>query len=193
VGVGDDLLWAAEVALGGLYGGPIGVGGFGMGGVAADAAQVRADLARLAQVQEASEQARRARSRKLEALGSRGSFFGGLVKIGEVTRPVLVVATPGSFVLLDADTEIDPTGELARIDKKDVGGVRMLDANGGDVSDITIDPVRELDTPGQDTYTVVLDRADGSATSVSFVFLSGEPAGFARDRFRTFLAEAPSA
>jgi hypothetical protein len=192
VGVGDDLLWAAEVVLGRWHGG-FGVGGAGIGTGAADAAQVQADLARLARIQEASDQARVARSKKLEALGSVGSFFGGLVRVADVTRPALVVATPAAFVLLDADTESNPTGELGRIEKADVAGVRMLDATGGDVSDVTIDPVRELDDPGDDRYTVVLDRADGSGTSVSFLFLSGEPASFARDRFRQLLADAPTA
>ncbi len=92
-----------------------------------------------------------------------------------------------------ADSEVDPTGELGRIAKKDVADVRMLDAGGGDVSDVTIDPVRELEDPGDDRYTVVLDRADGSGTSVSFLFVSGEPTSFARDGFRQLLADAPTA
>jgi hypothetical protein len=182
----DDLLWAAEVLLGRWY------GTAGRRSTAGDEAQVRADLARLAQLQDASADARLARSRKLESLGSVASFFGGLVKIADVVRPVLVVATPTEFVLLDADTEANPTGELARIPMKDVAAVRMLDANGGDVSDVTIDPVRELDDPADDTYTVVLDRGDGSGTSVSFLFVSGEPASFARDRFRRLLAGEPT-
>jgi hypothetical protein len=184
---GSDLLWAAEVLLGRWY------GRGGSSSTAAGEMQVRADLHRLAQIQDASAEARLARSRKLETLGSVGSFFGGLVKIANVVRPVLVVATPAELVLLDADSEADPTGELGRIAKKDVAGVRMLDAGGADVSDVTIDPVRELDDAGDDRYTVVLDRADGSGTSVSFLFVSGEPASFARDRFRQLLADAPTA
>jgi hypothetical protein len=178
-----DLLWAAEVLLG-RY-----LGSGGTGAQEAQEAQVRADLRRLAQLQEATDDAKMARSRKLESLGSIGSFFGGLVKVAEVLRPVIVVATPTEFVLLDAQTESNPTGELGRVAKADVAGVRILDEFGADVSDVTLDPVRELQTPEEEKYTVVLDRADGSRTSVSFLFLSGEPATFARNRFRQLLAE----
>jgi hypothetical protein len=181
----DDLLWAAEVLLGRYF------GSGGTGGVDAQEAQVRADLRRLAQLQEATDDARMARSRKLESLGSIGSFFGGLVKVAGVLRPVLVVATPTEFVLLDAQAEANPTGELGRIAKIDVAAVRILDENGIDVSGASLDPVRELETPQEERYTVVLDRADGSGSSISFLFLSGEPATFARDRFRQLLAGAP--
>jgi hypothetical protein len=178
-----DLLWAAEVLLGRYF------GSGGTGALEADEAQ--ADLRRLAQRHDATADARIARSRKLEALGCVGSFFGGLVKVAEVLRPVLVVATPTEFVLLDAQTEANPTGELGRIAKADVAGVRILDENGFDVSGASLDPVRELETPQEEKYTVVLDRADGSGTSVSFLFLSGEPATFARNRFRQLLAGEP--
>jgi hypothetical protein len=182
----DDLLWVAEV----LLGRHVGYGGIGDAG--AQEAQVRTDLHRLLRLEDATDEARMARSRKLDSLGSVGSFFGGLVRIGETLRPVLVVATPTEFVLLDAQTEANPTGELARIAKADVSSVRILDENGFDVSHASLDPVRELETPEEEKYTVVLDRADGSGTSVSFLFLSGEPASFARNRFRQLIADAPS-
>jgi hypothetical protein len=181
---GDDLLWAAEVVLGRWFGG-------GSGSGEAEEQKVRADLRRLAQLQQATDDARMARSRKLESLGSTGSFFGGLVKIHGVLRPVIVVATPTEFVLLDAQAEANPTGELGRIAKKDVARVRIVDENGLDAWEASIDPVRELETPQEERYTVVLERADGSGTSVSFLFLSGEPALFARNRFRDLLGASP--
>jgi hypothetical protein len=189
----DDVAWATELLVGKFFGPAGGVGPFGAGtaGFVTDPGMAHQQLQQLARVQEASADARERRSGKLEAMGSRGTFFGGIVKLGDTLRPVMVVGTASDFVLLDAQTEVDPTGELARIAKKDVGRVRMVDANGFDVSGASIDPVRELETPAQEKYTVVLDRADGSGTSVSFLFLSGEPASFARDRFRQMLAESP--
>jgi hypothetical protein len=178
---GDDLLWAAEVVLGRFFGSRSG---------GDEEERARADLRALAQQQDLSAEAQIARSRKLESVGSVASFFGGLVKVAGVMRPVTVVATPTGFVLLDAQAEANPTGELGRIAKADVANVRILDENGLEVADASIDPVRELDTPQQERYTVVLDRADASGSSVSFLFLSGEPALFARDRFRQHLAGA---
>jgi hypothetical protein len=189
----DDWLWQAEQALdpwgpGGLVLGSLGVGAL----MDRDARRVNAQLNRLIAQQDASEEAREARSRALEAIGSQGMFFGGVVKLGDVARAVMVVSTPDAFVLLDADTNANPTGELARIPKGDVASVRLVDANGYEVADASIDPIRELDTPGDDRYSVVLKRADGSGTSVSFLFLSGEPALFAKKRFVELLEQAPA-
>jgi hypothetical protein len=191
----DDWLWEAERVLdrwgpGGPGLGLFAPGGLGMSaGMDASAAQVAGQLNRLVAQEDASEQARDARSRALEAMGSQGMFFGGVVKLGDVSRAVMVVSTPDAFVLLDADTNADPTGELARIPKSDVAHVRLVDANGNEVADAAIDPIRELDTPGDDRYGVVLERADGSGKSVSFLFLSGEPALFAKTRFLELLKQ----
>ncbi len=183
-----DVLWSVERFLDRFVAGrPPWTGGDG------DANDPRGQLAALWRRHDASAEAGRARAAKLESLGSRGAFFGGLVRIADVVRPAMVVATPTEFVLLDADEEANPTGELGRIAKADVKAVRLVDGNGNDVADGSIDPVRELDTPGDDTYGVVLERADGSSASVSFMFLSGEPALFARDRFRDHLARADGA
>ncbi len=187
----DDVAWAAEVLLGNFFGPAGAVGPFGAAtsGFVTDPGMAHQQLQQLARVQDASARAREQRSRKLEAMGSRGMFFGGVARIGEVLRPVMVVGTASDFVLLDAQTEADPTGELARIAKADVAKVRIVDTNGVEVADASIDPIHELETPEEEKYTVVLDRADGSGTSVSFLFLSGEPALFARDRFQRMLED----
>jgi hypothetical protein len=190
----DDWLWKAEQVLDQWGPGGPGIGWLGFGGTVmdAEAEQVAGQLRRLVAQQDASEEAREARSRALEAMGSQGMFFGGVVTLGDAARPVMVVSTPDAFVLLDADTNANPTGELARIPKKDVASVTLVDANGNEVADASIDPIRELDTPGDDRYAVVLRRADGSGTSVSFTFLSGEPAVFAKKRFVELRHEMPA-
>jgi hypothetical protein len=123
-------------------------------------------------------------------MGSEGMFFGGVVNLGGVARAVMVAATPDAFVLLDADTDANPTGELARIPKKDVSSVRLVDANGNEVADASIDPVRELETPGDDRYAVVLNLTGSEERSVPLLFLSGEPALFAKNRVLEFLGSA---
>ena len=51
------------------------------------------------------------------------------------------------------------------------------------VADQLLDPIRELETPEEEQYAVVLKRRDGSGAlpPVSFLFHSGEPALNCRD------------
>jgi hypothetical protein len=164
--------------------------GGGSGSGEAEEQKVRADLRRLAQLQQSTDDARPARSASLESLRSIGSFFGGVAKIDGVLRPVIVVATPTEFVLLDAEVETtrpaSSAGSRRRTSRGSGSWTRTGATPGGEHR-----PRPRARHARQERYTVVLDRADGSGTSVSFLFLSGEPALFARNRFRELLGASP--
>jgi len=61
-----------------------------------------------------------------------------------------------------------------------------VDETGNEVADQLLDPIRELETPEEERYSVVLKRRDGSGAlpPVSFLFPSGEPALECRDHYR---------
>ncbi len=65
----------------------------------------------------------------------------------------------------------------------------IVDENGNEVADELIDPIRELETPEEERYAVVLKRQDanGELPPVSFLFRSGEPALECRARYRHFI------
>jgi hypothetical protein len=97
--------------------------------------------------------------------------------------------TPQDFVLLDNWTHLDPDTELARLPRDSITDVVIVDENGNEVADQLIDPIRELETPQEERYAVVLKRRDasGELPPVSFLFFSGEPALDCRDDYRSFI------
>ena len=129
------------------------------------------------------------RSEKLRAIGSEASFFSGLARIDGEFRSVLVAVTPQDFVLLDNWAHLDPDTELARLPRQSITDVAIVDKNGNEVADALIDPIRELETPEEERYAVVLKRRDasGELPPVSFLFFSGEPALHCRDDYRSFI------
>jgi hypothetical protein len=97
--------------------------------------------------------------------------------------------TPRDFVLLDNWTHLDPDTELARLPRESITDVVIVDENGNEVADQLIDPIRELETPEEERFAVVLKRqnASGQLPPTSFLFRSGEPALECRDRYRRFI------
>lgn len=130
------------------------------------------------------------RSEKLRAIGSEASFFSGLARIDGDFRSVRVAVTAQDFVLLDNWTQLDPETELARFPRQSITDVLIVDENGNEVADQLINPIRELETPEEERYAVLLKRHDASGVPqpVSFLFRSGEPALECRDHYRRFIA-----
>jgi hypothetical protein len=129
------------------------------------------------------------RSEKLQAIGSEASFFSGLARIDGEFRSIRVAVTPHDFVLLDNWTHVDPETELGRLPRQSITDAVIVDENGNELADQLIDPVRELDTPEEERYAVLLKRhdANGELPPVSFLFRSGEPALECRDGYRRFI------
>jgi hypothetical protein len=130
------------------------------------------------------------RSEKLRAIGSEASFFSGLARIDGEFRSVRVAVTAQDFVLLDSWTQLDPETELARFPRQSITEAVIVDEYGNEVADQLINPVRELETPEEERYAVLLKRHDASGVlqPVSFLFRSGEPALECRDHYRRFIA-----
>ncbi len=130
------------------------------------------------------------RSEKLQAIGSEASFFSGLARIDGEFRSIRVAVTPHDFVLLDNWAHVDPDTELGRLPRESITDAVIVDENGNEVADQLIDPVRELDTPEEERYAVLLKRhgENGELPPVSFLFRSGEPALECRDGYRRFIS-----
>jgi hypothetical protein len=99
-------------------------------------------------------------------------------------------------VLLDNWTHLDPETEIATLPRESITQAVIVDANGHEVADQLLDPIRELETPQEERYAVVLKRHDtsGELPPVSFLFRSGlfrsgEPALECRDHFRRFIEQ----
>jgi hypothetical protein len=150
-----------------------------------DARAVMAD----AEDQDLRHEATMRRNEKLRAIGSEASFFSGLARIDGEFRSVRVAVTPQDFVLLDDWAHLDPDTEIARLPRESITDVVIVDENGNEVADQLIDPIRELETPEEKRYAVVLKRQDanGVPQPVSFLFRSGEPALECRDDYRSFI------
>ena len=148
----------------------------------------RAGMASFAEDQDLRHEAAMRRSEKLRAIGSEASFFSGLARIDGEFRSVRVAVTPQDFVLLD-NWNHDPETELARLSRESITQAAIVDENGLEVADALIDPIRELETPQEERFAVVLKRHDpsGELPPVSFLFRSGEPALECRDRYRRFI------
>ena len=151
------------------------------------AAQAMADLAAAEDLR--SEAATR-RSERLQAIGSEATFFSGLARIDGEFRSIRVAVTPHDFVLFDNWTHLDPDTELARLPRDSITDAVIVDETGNEVADQLLDPIRELETPEEERYAVVLKRhgASGELPPVSFLFRSGEPALECRDGYRRFIS-----
>lgn len=149
----------------------------------------RAAMADLAADEGLRHEAAMRRSEKLRAIGSEATFFSGLARIDGEFRSVRVAVTAEDFVLLDNWTHHDPDTELARFSRESMTDVVIVDENGNEVADALIDPIRELETPEEERYAVVLKRQDANGVTqpASFLFRSGEPALECRDRYRRFI------
>ena len=149
---------------------------------------VHAAMANLVADEDLPEAALR-RSEKLQAVGSEATFFSGLARIDGEFRSIRVAVTPHDFVLFDNWTHLDPDTELARLPRDSITAAVIVDETGNEVADQLLDPIRELETPEEELYAVVLKRRDGSAAlpPVSFLFRSGEPALECRDHYRGFI------
>jgi hypothetical protein len=150
------------------------------------AAQAMADLA--ADEDLRSEAATR-RSESLQAIGSEATFFSGLTRIDSEFRSIRVAVTPHDFVLFDNWTHLNPVTELARLPRDSIIDAVIVDETGNEVADQLLDPIRELETPEEERYEVVLKRRDesGALPPVSFLFHSGEPALACRDQYRGYI------
>ncbi len=155
----------------------------------ADLSRARAAMAELVADQDLRHEGAMRRSEKLRAIGSEATFFSGLARIDDEFRSILVAVTLRDFVLLDNWTHLDPVTELARVPRESVMDAVIVDENGNEVADELIDPIRELETPEEERYAVVLNRRDasGALAPISFLFRSGEPAVGCRDRYRRFI------
>jgi hypothetical protein len=129
------------------------------------------------------------RSEKLQAIGSEATFFSGLARIDGEFRSIRVAVTPHDFVLFDNWTHLNPDTELARLPRNSITDAVIVDETGNEVADQLLDPIRELETPEEERYAVVLKRRDasGALPPVSFLFRSGEPALDCQDHYRGFI------
>ena len=65
-------------------------------------------------------------------------------------------------MLLDNWTQLNPETELASLPRESIMQAVIVDANGHEVADQLLDPIRELGTPQEERYAVVLKRHDTS-------------------------------
>ena len=134
-----------------------------------------------------SDELRMRRAEKLQRLAAREVFPAGAALMAgpedkPFPRPVVVAVTEDDLVLLDARVEVVPEDEIARIPRRQITGVRLLDQRGEPVQPLS--EVEELDAPVQ-TYLVYVDRVvDGQASGHVFVFLSYSVAAEAERDFR---------
>jgi hypothetical protein len=156
----------------------------------AEPSAARAAMADLAADEDLRYEAATRRSVKFQAIGSEATFFSGLARIDGEFRSILVAVTPRDFVLFDDWTHLDPDTELTRLPRDSITDAVIVDETGNEVADQLPDPIRELETPEEERYTVVLKRhdANGELPPVSFLFRSGEPALECRDGYRRFIS-----
>jgi hypothetical protein len=140
------------------------------------------------------EDAQAARNRKLTSIGSGEVFLAGSVILQEpgsthrIKKDVIVAVTTDDLVVLNADVQRDPDGEIGRIHKAEVTRVRMLDEAGNPISMTQSRDLLELDEP-EHSYVVGIDRqTGGSKASDAFVFRSLSVADEARRDFERNLA-----
>ena len=140
------------------------------------------------------EEANEARIQKLTSIGSGEVFPAGFVILQQpgsshrIKKDVIVAVTKDDLVVLNADVRRDPDGEIGRIHKADVTGVRMLDEAGNTISMTQSRDGLELDEPDH-SYVVAIDRTAGESTaSDAFVFRSLSVADEARRDFERNLA-----
>jgi hypothetical protein len=131
---------------------------------------------------------------KLSQIGSLEVFPAGIAVLpeteaGPTLSEVVVAVTNDGFVLLDADVEADPDGELGRIGRTEVAGLRMVDEEGQPGAMLQSRDVLELDEPASRRYVVSVDRRAGDGiASHAFVFRSLSVADEARRDFERNIA-----
>jgi hypothetical protein len=156
----------------------------------AEPSAAHAVMADLAADENPSYEAVSRRSENLQAIGSEATFFSGLTRVDGEFRSIRVAVTPHDFVLFDNWTHLDPDTELTRLPRDSITDAVIVDETGNEVADQLLDPIRELETPEEERYAVVLKRrgANGELPPVSFIFRSGEPALECRDGYRRFIS-----
>jgi hypothetical protein len=156
----------------------------------AEPSAAHAAMADLAADEDLPYEAATRRSENLQAIGSEATFFSGLARIDGEFRSIRVAVTPHDFVLFDNWTHLDPDTELTRLPRDSITDEVIEDETGNEVADQLLDPIRELETPEEERYAVVLKRRDasGELPPVSFIFRSGEPALGCRDGYRRFIS-----
>ena len=103
--------------------------------------------------------------------------------VDEQQKDAVVAVTENDLVVLNADVQRDPDGEIGWIGKADVTGVRMLDEAGNPIAMTRSRDVLELDEP-EHSYVVAIDRrARESTMADAFVFRSLSVADEARRDF----------
>lgn len=142
------------------------------------------------------EDAQEARIRKLTSIGSGEVFPAGFVIMHapgathRVRYDVVVAVTKEDFVVLNADVRRDPGGEIGRIRRAEIIGVRMLDEAGRTIAMTKSRDVLELDEP-EHSYVVAVDQGVGDGSQAhAFVFRSLSVADEARREFERNLATA---
>jgi hypothetical protein len=142
----------------------------------------------------ANEEARDLRNRKLREIGSLEVFPAGIAVLAETEagpslREVVVAVTADDFVLLDANVGGDPDGEVGRIGRAEVAGLRLVDEQGQPVAMLQNRDVLELEEPASRRYVVSVDRRTGDGiASHAFVFRSLSVADEARRDFERNIA-----
>jgi hypothetical protein len=132
---------------------------------------------------EATFEAMQRRSHKLAEIGSRRLVPMGLAAVsdgagGSALRASLLAVTADDLVLLDANVTGDPDGELARIPRSDITGVRIVDEQGDPLAAAPPSVSEELDQPPDRRFALVLDSKGGYSL---FAFRSLARAIEARD------------
>ena len=155
----------------------------------AELSGAHAAMADLAADEDLPYEAATRRSEKLQAIGSEATFFSGLARIDGEFHSIQAAVTPRDFVLFDNWTHLNPDTELARLPRDSITDAVIVDETGNEVADQLLDSIRELETPEEERYSVVLTRRDGSGAlpPVSFLFRSGGPALECRDHYRGFI------
>ena len=142
------------------------------------------------------EDAEEARIRKLTSIGSGEVFPAGFVIMQapgathRVRYDVVVAVTEEDFVVLNADARRGADGEIGRVRRAEVTGVRMLDEAGKPIAMTQSRDVLELDEP-EHSYVVAVDQGVGDGSEAhAFVFRSLSVADEARRDFGRNLATA---
>ena len=136
----------------------------------------RADLRREGATFVVREEQQRLRNDKLAELGALEVFHAGAALVTGADgrpdpRPVVGVVTADEIVLLDADVQGAPEGEVGRIPRREITGIRLLDEHGEAVDPTEVDEVAEMNAPRDRRYVVWVDRKSGDRFGAhAFVF-----------------------
>jgi hypothetical protein len=140
----------------------------------------------------AAAELRTRRAQTLGRIGAREVFpAGSVVLTGSDDRPdlrpVVVAVTDTDLVLLDADPQA-PEVEFARVPRREVTGIRLLDEEGSPARPMT--ELEELDAPRRPCVLWVDRQIDGRPRGHVFVFPSYVSAAETERDFRRQLIPA---